>query len=505
MQNDGLALRGVPVKKAYFSLLLALAACGSGNKETGDSGSSTGDAATGSTGDAALASTGDAAADAKKDGTSGSMVDARGNATGDAAGSTGDGASGATGGDGAASTTGGSGTASTGDGGTASTGGGATGSDGGSNGTFANFQQADVVIGQADFTSNAAPSLLGAATTDYAFGSAAFDGQRLFVPDTYSQRALGFAAVPTTNGASATTIFGQASASTKAPGTTMATWYLPRSLHTDGTTLAVADSGNHRVLLLPTSAASGAAATTVVGWPDGNTPSTGCSSTSLRSPASAFIVSGKLLVADRRNNRVLIWNTLPTSSGAAADVVLGQGSMTSCAANDSLHNGTSGVRAANTLQGPADVWSDGTRVLVADRDNNRVLVWSHFPTSNGIAADLVIGQPSFTVARDSATPNVLLQPSAVAYDGDRLFIADAGHNRVLGWNAFPSANGAAADLVLGQGDFTHVSANDDAQSGTDGTAPTRRTLSFPSGVAFAGNSLIVSDTQNRRFLVFRRH
>jgi hypothetical protein len=370
---------------------------------------------------------------------------------------------------------------------------------------FTSFQAADVVIGQADFTSNAAPAMPSAATADATPGSAAFDGQRLFLPDTYAQRVLGFAAVPTTNGAPATLVLGQPSVSTNVAGATPAQWYLPQTVHTDGTTLAVADAGNHRALLLPSSAASGAAASVVVGWPDLATPSSGCSATVLRSPAAAFISGGKLLVADRGNNRVLVWSKLPTTSGAAADLVLGQGSLTACVGNDSLRNGTSGLRSATTLNGPSDVWSDGTRVMVADRGNNRVLVWSKFPTTSGAAADLVVGQTSFTLARDDATASVLLQPSAVTYASNHLYVADAGHNRVLGWNALPTTNGAAADLVLGQGDFTHVSANDDAQAGQDGSAPTKRTLSFPSGVTTAGNALVVSDTLNRRFLIFQHH
>lgn len=387
---------------------------------------------------------------------------------------------------------------STGTGGSAGTGtAGATG--------FTSFQTADVVIGQPNFTSNAAPTTIGAATTNSTPGSAAFDGTRLFVPDTYTQRVLGFSNVPTTNGAAATVILGQAAASTGNPGTTLAAWYLPQTLHTDGTTLAVADAGNHRVLLLPTSAASGAAASVVVGWAAATTPATGCSASLLRSPASAFIAGGKLLVADRGNNRVLIWNTLPKTSGAAADLVLGQGGLTACVGNDSLRNGTSGLRSAATLSGPSDVWTDGTRILVADRGNNRILVWSQFPTTNGVAADLVIGQTSFSLARDDASAGVLNQPSGMAVNNGHLFVADAGHNRVLGWNGLPTTNGAAADVVLGQSDFNHVAANDDAQSGTAGAAPTQRTMAFPSGVAYAGGALVVSDTVNRRFLVFHPH
>jgi hypothetical protein len=166
---------------------------------------------------------------------------------------------------------------------------------------------------------------------------------------------------------------------------------------------------------------------------------------------------------------------------------------------------TAGLRSAATLSGPADVWSDGTRVVVADRGNNRLLVWSAFPTNSGAAADIVVGQSAFTLARDDASASVLLLPSAIASVGGQLFVADSGHNRVLGWSAWPTASGVAADLVLGQGSFTRVAANDDAQSGMPGSAPTARTLAYPTGVAYAGNALVVSDSLNRRFLVFRSH
>ncbi len=381
-------------------------------------------------------------------------------------------------------------------------GGGGTG--GGTPTAFTSFQAAETVIGQADFASSTQPATPSASTTDSPLGSGAFDGQNLFLPDTYTHRALGFSSVPTSNGAAAALVLGQASVSTSTPGTTGTTWYLPQSLHTDGTTLAIADAGNNRVLLLASHTAS-TAAPTVVGWPDASMPSTGCTAAELRSPAAAFLVAGKLLVADRGNNRVLIWNATPSAGATPADLVLGQTTMTSCVSNDSLSNSTSGLRSAATLSGPADVWSDGTRVVVADRGNNRLLVWSTFPTASGAAADLVLGQTDFTLARDDATASVLLQPSAIASAAGRLFVADAGHNRILGWSAWPTSNGAAADLVLGQGSFTFVAANDDAQTGTAGTAPTARTLSYPTGVALAGTALVVSDSLNRRFLVFRSH
>src|SRR5262249_4924322 len=153
---------------------------------------------------------------------------------------------------------------------------------------------------------------------------------------------------------------------------------------------------------------------------------------------------GKLLVADRANNRVLIWNSIPTTSGAAADLALGQGSMTRCAANDSLRNGTVGLRSASTLFDPTDVWSDGTRVIVADRGNNRLLLGSRFPASDGVAADVVIGQTDFSLARNAATASSLMRPAALTASDGHLFVADAGHNRVLVWNTLPTTNGTPA-------------------------------------------------------------
>ena len=366
-----------------------------------------------------------------------------------------------------------------------------------------NFQPAIVVIGQPDFTSNAAPTKPSAKNTDSPAGSAAFDGTRLFTPDTSTHRVLGFSSVPTANGAAAKVVLGQASLTSGDTGTTAASTYLPQSLHANSKTLAVADAGNHRVLLFPTTAASGASASVIVGWPDAATPSEGCAADRLRSPAAAFLAGNRLLVADRGNHRVLIWDQLPTANGVAADHVLGQTTLSSCVSNDSSHQGISAVRSAGTLSSPTDVWSDGKRVIVADRDNNRVLVWSQFPSDDGVAADVVIGQTDFDLARDAASASGLLQPAAVTFGNGRLYIADAGHNRVLGYPGIPTENGASADLVLGQNSFTRAAANDDAQTGSDGDGPTARTLSYPSGVAVTNDALIVSDTLNQRVLIYR--
>ncbi len=89
-----------------------------------------------------------------------------------------------------------------------------------------------------------------------------------------------------------------------------------------------------------------------------------------------------------------------------------------------------------------------------------MLIWNTIPTANNQAADLVLGEPNFTTAPAAtvsdlpATASNLFSPVAVTSDGKRLFVTDLGHNRVLIWNSIPTQNGQAADVVVGQPDMT---------------------------------------------------
>ncbi len=118
----------------------------------------------------------------------------------------------------------------------------------------------------------------------------------------------------------------------------------------------------------------------------------------------------------------------------------------------------------------------------------------------------VVGQPSLTAR--STNPNVpegrsLFQPFAVAVDASStpqaIFVADTRNNRVLGWrNAQTFANGAPAELILGQLD-------------AESTAPlgpgTTRSLGFSAPGALvvdSRGSLYVLDTGNNRILRFTK-
>src|SRR5262249_1280180 len=162
------------------------------------------------------------------------------------------------------------------------------------------------------------------------------------------------------------------------------------------------------------------------------------------------------------NNRVLIWNSVPTSSGVAADLVLGQGDFTHCVQNDDNQDtAAEATPTGRTLYYPAGIWSDGNRLVIADASNNRILIWTTFPRSNFEAANIVLGQASLTTNTGAAGDTGLKYPYFVGSNGNQLFAADTTNNRVMIWDTFPSVIGAAASAVLGQSNFTHVKANDD--------------------------------------------
>lgn len=137
-----------------------------------------------------------------------------------------------------------------------------------------------------------------------------------------------------------------------------------------------------------------------------------------------------LLIADGNNNRVLIWNSLPTGN-QSPNIVLGQSNFTTNNSGSSL----------NEMNWPTSVATDGTRVFVSDAYNNRVLVWNTYPTSNGQAADFEI-----TASSDS-----LGWPWDVWTDGTKLMVTNTAGSNVLVWNSIPSAD-SSSDYQLSSND-----------------------------------------------------
>jgi uncharacterized protein (TIGR03437 family) len=319
----------------------------------------------------------------------------------------------------------------------------------------------------------------------------------------------------------------------------------PIGVSYNGQMLAVADSANNRVLVwksLPTANDQGA--DWVVGQSDFTTYTPGkygqygypvghCSATALRSPTAVFLdANNGLWVADTGNDRVLYYGPI-TGNGQAATLVLGQSDFINDIQSQYLPKTT-----ASSLLAPASVSSDGTRLFIADSFENRVLIWNTIPSSNNQAADVVLGQKDFvsnlsntySLTSDAAGTTIensvlcatngndttsetgksfplyppmcaatLSGPMAVISDGTRLYVADAGNDRVLVWNTIPDANTVPADVILGQPndqvDLSSDSSYPQLVSGTD-------TFKTPNALAWDGTNLYVADTFNRRISVF---
>jgi|GEM_PF-1250660 len=142
-----------------------------------------------------------------------------------------------------------------------------------------------------------------------------------------------------------------------------------------------------------------------------------------------------------------------------------------------------------------DVWSllldeDGS-LWVGDGGNSRVLRFDNAVSkADGANADAVLGNPNFTSSSFACNASTLQQPGALLYKGGTLYVGS--DNRIMIWeNAKTIANGSPADRILGQSDFTSCP-----------YAVTQSSFYNASGMAFHGEDLIVSDRWGNRVLVY---
>ncbi|MGI9074996.1 MAG: hypothetical protein ACR2JB_27610 [Bryobacteraceae bacterium] len=138
------------------------------------------------------------------------------------------------------------------------------------------------------------------------------------------------------------------------------------SIH--GTTVALADAQNHRVLIWRDTRVSAAnqMPDIVLGQPNSDLISVDGST--LLEPISVAFDGKRLFVGDAALRRVLIWNSLPTVNNQPADTVLGQQNLTSIE--------TSEVPRADAIHRPTALLSDGANLFVADSVDRRILVFS---------------------------------------------------------------------------------------------------------------------------------
>ena len=266
--------------------------------------------------------------------------------------------------------------------------------------------------------------------------------------------------------------------------------------------LFVCDTGHHRLLVWRRAPVDdGAPADYVIGQLDfsreGRNARGEVGQTTFNVPTGVAAAEGVLAVADAWNHRVLIWHGLPDAASRAPDVVVGQADF-----GHGLANRGGDHTRADTLNWCCGVAVVGGRLIVADTGNRRVLVWNEIPHANGAPADLVLGQRDF-FSRDENSgegggPRGMRRPHDIAVAGGALFVADAGDNRVMAWRTWPRANGAPCDFVLGQADAFRLDHNRSAY------LPSARSMNMPCAICAHGTQLIVADTANSRLIGFER-
>jgi uncharacterized protein (TIGR03437 family) len=227
-----------------------------------------------------------------------------------------------------------------------------------------------------------------------------------------------------------------------------------------------------------------------------------------------------LYVADTGNNRVLGFRTASSfANGQKADFVLGQADLVTTTAQGP---GPSRGGRSTGLASPTGLAVDTAgNLYIVDSGNNRILRFPKpFSQQGDQLPDLVIGQPSFntngpnqggisaaTLLLSLTSNNATTTYQAyIAFDASgNLWVADAGNNRVLRYNAkligSQASPGPAADIVLGQIDFVSFSYNPPPNPATS-----LSTFNVPTGIVFdTGGRLFVAESvvgQRGRILVW---
>lgn len=320
----------------------------------------------------------------------------------------------------------------------------------------------------------------------------------------------------------ATTVAGQNSyldvnpnaspSSSIAPAASPSAMYQPTAAVFSGSELFVADTLNHRAVVLPLAGGSFGAATRVLGQDrfDMRAPNliegrefnfTGSGTLDGGVAVDYTSDTPHLYVADTYNHRVLGFSDYrKVKAGARADLILGQVDMNSALINIT---GDPDKPTQSSLRSPTGLLVDPNgNLYVADTGNGRVL---RFPAPFAhlgqlSQADLVLGQSDFTSEINEPTASRMGAPYGLAWGGDKgLLVSDLAYNRIL---LFPFSsggtfnagtdNGKAASKVIGQPDFNTI-----------GSGNSLNSLSAPHHIATdAEGHVYAADTGNNRIAIF---
>lgn len=238
---------------------------------------------------------------------------------------------------------------------------------------------------------------------------------------------------------------------------------------------------------------SGQNAASVLGQPDFVSNTNPSLANQFSDPQSVAVdpTTGKVFVGDTGHRRILRFSSEAARlNGSFPEAVFGQSNFTSVGDNQG------GPAAGNTLSAVYQIAVDQKgRLWVADSGNNRVLGFvAASSRGDNPQADFVFGQPDFSEVSAGTSVAKMSSPEGVAVGADdTLWVADTGNHRVLRFaDISERSSGANADGVLGQIDFN---------SGTSATSGTR--MNTPSSISIdSAGRLWVADALNHRVLRF---
>ncbi len=365
----------------------------------------------------------------------------------------------------------------------------------------------DYVLGQSNFYTNTATTTQSGLRGPRGL---AYDSttNRFFVSDYFNNRVLVFSVSNITNGMNSTNVLGQSSFTASGVTLTQSSAYIPQALDIDTTNqrLFVSELGNHRVTIYSLSGGitNGMNASYVLGQPDFVTRTIAAPATqaSLYSPEGGVTFDSnhnRLFVDDNGHNRILVYDfSSGITNNMSGSYVLGQPTFTA----------SSSAITQRGMNSPRGVAYDNVhnRLFVADRTNNRVLVFTGSNLVNGMSGANVLGQASFTTNIGAVTQAGGSQPNCVTYDAtaNRLYVCMNGMNSLRVFDVASITNGMAASDALGQYDDSLTNPQPVYTKSAANNGPNILGMNAPrfSAIDYVHHRLFTSERSGNRVLVF---
>ena len=283
------------------------------------------------------------------------------------------------------------------------------------------------------------------------------DGNSLYIADTSNHKIR---KVEISSGI-VTTLAGSSSGSNDGTGTS-AKFKSPIGITTDGLNLYVTDKGNHRIRKVEISSGI---VTTLAGSSIGSTDGTGTSA-KFYDPYGITTDGSNLYVADYRNH-------------AIRKIVISTGDVSTLAGSAGLSGSTDGTGSAAKFYKPTGITTDGIDLYISDYMNHTIRKIS---ISNSMVTTIA-GLAGKTGSTDSfGTSARFNHPHGIITDGNTLFITE-------------QLNHLIRKVDISSGEVTTIAGSAGSTGSTNGTGSNAR-FNQPTGITNNGSYLYVIERIN---------